>query len=97
MLYDSNGLKPYIFFDFHNLSMYHKQTNKQTHTHTHTHIYIFYWPYAKIHWISSFRVVSKVSGTTEAVFTRHVWLLAQTCLGLRFPSYIKGTSCPLEP
>jgi hypothetical protein len=32
MLYDSNGFKPYIFFDFLNFSMYH--------THTHTHIYI---------------------------------------------------------
>jgi hypothetical protein len=31
MLYDSNGFKPYICFEFHNLSMYH----------THTHIYIY--------------------------------------------------------
>jgi hypothetical protein len=53
MLYDSNGFKPYICFDFHNLSMYH------THTHTHT----FYWPYAKIRWILSFPTVSEVSRT----------------------------------
>jgi hypothetical protein len=36
MLYDSNGFKPYIFYYFHNLSMYH------THTYnTHTKIYIY--------------------------------------------------------
>jgi hypothetical protein len=89
MLYDSNVFKPYIYFDFHNLSIYH--------THTHTHTYIFYWPYAKIHWISSFRVVSEVSGTAEAVFTGHVRLLAQTCPSHGFLRYIKGTPYPLEP
>jgi hypothetical protein len=72
MLFDSNGFKPYIFFDFHNLSIYH------THTHTHTHTHIFYWPNAKICWISSFRAVFKVSGTAEAVFIGHVQPLAQT-------------------
>jgi hypothetical protein len=80
MLYDSNGFKPYIFFDFLNFSMYH--------THTHTHIYIFYWPYAKIHWIWSFREVFEVFGAPEAVFTGHVWPLARTCPGIRLLAII---------
>jgi hypothetical protein len=101
MLYDSNGFKPYIFFDFHNLSMYH--------THTHMYIYILL-ALRKIYWISSCRAVFEVSGTTEAVFTLHVWPLPRTylvswtclapgltCLGLGFPSYIKGTPYPMEP
>jgi hypothetical protein len=37
LLYDSNGFKPYICFDFHNMSMNHTHT----HTHTHTHVYIY--------------------------------------------------------
>jgi hypothetical protein len=80
MLFDSNGFKPYIYFVFLNLSMYH------THTHTHTHTHIFYWPYTKIRWVSSFRVGFEVSGTAEAVFTRHVWPLAQT--------YLVSWTCP---
>jgi hypothetical protein len=66
VLYGSNGFKPYIFFDFHNLSMYH--------THTHT----FYWPYTKIRWISSFRTVNEVFRTVKAVFIGHVWPLGRT-------------------
>jgi hypothetical protein len=68
MLYDSNGFKPYIFFDFHNLSMYH------AHTHTDIYIYIFYSPYDKIRWISSFWVVSEVFETAEAIFIGHIQL-----------------------
>jgi hypothetical protein len=66
------------------------------------HIYIFYWPYAKIDWISIFRAVSKVFGTTEAVFTGNVrpmawtYLASRTCLGLGFPAYIRGLSAPLR-
>jgi hypothetical protein len=55
-----------------------------------TLIYIFYWPYTKIHRISSFWVISEVSGTVEAIFTRHIWLLAWTCLGFWFPRYIRA-------
>jgi hypothetical protein len=53
MLYDSNGFKPYIFFDLNILSMFH------THTHIYIYIYIYYWPYIKIRWISIFEQFPK--------------------------------------
>jgi hypothetical protein len=100
MLYDSNGFKPYIYILIFITSMYHTHTHTHiyiyilifitsmyhTHTHTHIYIYIFYWPYAKIRWISSFWEVFKVSGTVEAVFTVHVWPLTRT--------YLVSQTCP---
>jgi hypothetical protein len=86
MLYDSNGFKPYIYVLFFKTCL------------CATHIYIFYWPYAKIRWISKFWAVFKVSGTTEAVFTGHVRPMARTCPGLGFqPIYIWGLSTPSNP
>jgi hypothetical protein len=50
-----------------------------------------------------FQAVSKVFGTAEAVFTRHIrpmsrtYPASQTCLGLGFLAYIRVLSAPLEP
>jgi hypothetical protein len=96
MLYDSNGFKPYICFDFHNLSMYHTHTHSYTHSLTHPHIHIFYWHYAKIRWILSFWAISKVSGTADAVFIGHVQPQARHVRVLGFSLY-KGAEYPFEP
>jgi hypothetical protein len=69
------------------------------------HIYIFYWPYAKIRWISIFRAVFKVSGIAEAVLTAHVQPMAPTYLApgpdmsgsLVSSLYKGGERTPLEP
>jgi hypothetical protein len=85
MFYVSNGFKPFFFFVFLTCPC-------TTHTHTysigHTQKSIGY---------RVFRLFSEVSGTVEAVFPGHIHLLAQTCSGLEFPSYIKVTPYPLEP
>jgi hypothetical protein len=91
MLYDSNGFKLYIYicFVFHNLSM------------CHTYIYSI-GPMPKSVEYQFFQVVSEVFGTDEVVFTGHVrhmsqkYLASQTCLGLRFPAYIRVLSTPLR-
>jgi hypothetical protein len=106
MLYDSNGLKPYIhiyiyiyiyiYIVFQNLSM--------------CHTYIYSVVPTPIHWISNFQAVSEVSGTAETVFTGHVRPMAQTypasrtCLaprsdmfGSRVPSLYKGAERPPPP
>jgi hypothetical protein len=110
MLDDSNGFKSYIFFYFHNLSIYH--------THTH-YIYIYIYIYMYIYSIGptpksvGYRVFGRflkflepsrqfspdISGLwpEHIQLAGHVRLLARTCLGLGVPSYIKGTSNPLEP
>jgi hypothetical protein len=90
MLYDSNGFKPYIFFVFHNLSMYH------------THIYsigptlksVGYRVFGRF--LKFSKLLRQFSPNMSSLWPRHirlaghVRLLARTCPGLRFPSYIKG-------
>jgi hypothetical protein len=59
MLYDSFDFKPYVCFDFQNLSIYD--------------LYMYYyWPICQNPLIIAFRVVSNFFETTTAVCTGHV-------------------------
>jgi hypothetical protein len=46
--------------------------------------------------MSSFRAISKVSGTAEVIFTAHVRPMTRTCPGLGFLAYIRELSAPLR-
>jgi hypothetical protein len=84
MFCDSFDLKLYIYFDFQNLSIYN--------------LYMYYyWPYAKILWLSTFRVVSDFSGTTKAVWTGHSRICPAPGLdmsGSQVPGVYKGVLSP---
>jgi hypothetical protein len=94
VLYDSNGLKTYIYVLFFKTCP------------CATHIYIllglcqnplnvnFFGQFLELP--RQFSPDMSSLWTGQIWLARHVWLLARTCLGLRFSAYIRGLIAPLR-
>jgi hypothetical protein len=78
------------------------------HTHTHTHMYIYIYILLalcqnplNVEFLGSFHIFSELprqfAPDMSGLWPGHIRLLARTCPGLRFPSYIKGPHTPWNP